>query len=122
MPQALYKTRGRDQREQLPPSKVFQTTIYLPAGASRSNVVHGDEHANIKSAKNAAALKAIKQLHSEGKMTDFLHPSWGSKRRARQLGKHGYVKQLRQGPLLIANQRLAVCVCSPYSPYTLQWL
>jgi hypothetical protein len=50
-------------------------------------MVQGDYHQNQKSAKNAAALAAIKQLHHEGKMTDCLFPSWVSAHHAQQLGK-----------------------------------
>lgn len=87
IPQAWYKTVGGQG--------AFRTTIYLPPGASQTPMVQGDYHQNQKSAKNAAALAAIKQLHQEGKMTDCLFPSWVSAHHAQQLGTRGMSFQER---------------------------
>lgn len=80
LPQAWYKTTGA--------GTAWRTTIYLPPGASEhSSVVEGDFCTNGKSAKNSAALAAIRQLHAEGSMNGCLFPSWGNPRLARQLGE-----------------------------------
>jgi hypothetical protein len=49
--------------------------------------VVGEVCSNNKSAKNAAALAAIRRLHAESSMNDFLFPRWGNPRLARQLGE-----------------------------------
>lgn len=83
--QAFYKTRGG--------GTWWETTIYLPPNASSNSIVVGDPQTNSKAAKNAAALKAIKQLHAEKHMNAYLHPSWGSNRRAKQLGKRVFAQR-----------------------------
>lgn len=88
IPQAWYKTIGGQG--------AFRTTIYLPPGASQTARVQGDYQHNSKSAKNAAALKAIHQLYNERKMTGYLFPSWRSNYHAQQLGEYSKAQQLER--------------------------